>query len=89
MQHRHKIAPEQHELLEGKMNKPHSTLSQLPATAICGNDITSSCLYVAGIVTSKAGQLAPFALILVAFVLYIFRKARTARRRPPSRAVAA
>lgn len=84
MQHRHKIAPEQHEALAGKMAKRHDTLGELPATAICGNDITSSCLYVAGIVASKAGQLAPFALILVAVVLYIFRKACT-----PSAAAAA
>ena len=38
-------------------------LSTWYATAICGNDITSSCLYVAAISTKFAGRLAPLCLI--------------------------
>ena len=47
------------------------------ATAICGNDITSSCLYVSGIVIVYAGALAPLALLLAAGVLYLYRKIYT------------
>lgn len=43
------------------------------ATAICGNDITSSCLYVSALAALYAGPLAPLALLLVAGVLYLFR----------------
>lgn len=52
----------------------HHKLGQWGATAICGNDITSSCLYVAALSISAAGHLAPIALLLVAAVLYLFRK---------------
>ena len=55
-------------------HKPTHKLSQLPATAICGNDITSSCLYVAALSTIAAGAYAPVALLVVAVVLYFFRK---------------
>ena len=43
------------------------------STAICGNDITSSCLYVTAIAAVYAGPYAPLALALVAGVLYLFR----------------
>jgi len=43
------------------------------ATAICGNDITSSCLYVSALAALYAGPLAPLALLLVAGVLFLFR----------------
>ena len=49
-------------------------LGQLPATAICGNDITSSCLYVSALCALQAGPYAPIALALVAVVLYLFRR---------------
>ena len=49
-------------------------LGQWYATAICGNDITSSCLYVAALCTVHAGCLAPIALLIVAIVLYMYRK---------------
>ncbi len=52
---------------------PRGRLSQWFATAICGNDITSSCLYVAAICTAYAGRLAPVCLLLVAGLLYLFR----------------
>ena len=48
-------------------------LGQLRATAIAGNDITSSCLYSAGIVATSAGKFAPFSSLIVATVLYFFR----------------
>ena len=44
------------------------------ATAICGNDITSSCLYVAAISAGFAGAYAPIALLAVAGLLYLYRK---------------
>jgi amino acid transporter len=51
----------------------HEQLGEWPATAICGNDITSSCLYVSAICALWAGPLAPFALAAVAVLLYFFR----------------
>lgn len=52
---------------------PSHRLGVWKATAICGNDITSSCLYVAALCSIYAGPYAPLALILVALVLYLFR----------------
>ncbi|KAA5539731.1 APC family permease [Roseiconus nitratireducens] len=52
--------------------KPHR-LGQLASTAICGNDITSSCLYVSALAISYAGRWAPVCLLLVAATLYLFR----------------
>ncbi len=52
---------------------PHDLLGEEAATAICGNDITSSCLYVSAICALWAGPLAPFALLAVAVLLYFFR----------------
>ncbi|MCC6590218.1 MAG: APC family permease [Bryobacterales bacterium] len=52
---------------------PAHRLGLWKATAICGNDITSSTLYVAALCTLQAGALAPVALALVATVLYLFR----------------
>jgi amino acid transporter len=56
------------------MSVKHPKLGQWYATAICGNDITSSCLYVAAICTVFAGWLAPFCLLGVAGLLYLYRK---------------
>lgn len=44
------------------------------ATAICGNDITSSCLYVSALTIAMAGQYAWIALLMVAGVLFLFRR---------------
>jgi amino acid transporter len=44
------------------------------ATAICGNDITSSCLYVAALTIAMAGQYAWLSLLIVSVVLFMFRK---------------
>ncbi|MBZ0204864.1 MAG: APC family permease [Flavobacteriales bacterium] len=49
-------------------------LGTLAATAIAGNDITSSCLYVGAIAMGYAGPWAVVALLIVAGVLYLFRK---------------
>ncbi|MBK9060134.1 MAG: APC family permease [Flavobacteriales bacterium] len=49
-------------------------LGPLAATAIVSNDITSSCLYVGAIAMGYAGPWAVVALIIVAGVLFLFRK---------------
>lgn len=49
------------------------TLGVWAATAICGNDITSSCLYVSALCAAQAGAYAPVALGIVCVVLYLFR----------------
>jgi amino acid transporter len=52
----------------------HKKLNELQATAICGNDISSSCLYVSSLTILYAGQYAWISLIIVAMVLFLFRK---------------
>ena len=54
--------------------KKRAKLKELAATAICGNDITSSCLYVSGVSIAYAGQYAWISLLIVAGVLFLFRK---------------
>lgn len=49
-------------------------LKELPATAISGNDISSSCLYVSSLAIAAAGQYAWVSLLIVAVVLFMFRK---------------
>ncbi|WP_310991555.1 APC family permease [Aequorivita marina] len=49
-------------------------LNQLEATAICGNDISSSCLYVSALAIFYAGQYAWISLLIVAVVLFLFRR---------------
>jgi amino acid transporter len=53
---------------------PQNCLNQLEATAICGNDITSSCLYVSALTILQAGRWAPLALLMVAAALFLYRK---------------
>lgn len=55
-------------------NTIHKKLNELQATAICGNDISSSCLYVSALTILYAGQFAWVSLSVVAFVLFLFRK---------------
>ena len=55
-------------------NKKHKKLGQLPSTAICGNDISSSVLYVSALAILYAGQYAWITLLIVSAVLYLFRK---------------
>ncbi|HJS01066.1 MAG TPA: APC family permease [Flavobacterium sp.] len=52
----------------------HKKLNELQATAICGNDISSSCLYVSALTIMYAGQYAWISLLIVAVVLFLFRK---------------
>ena len=48
-------------------------LKELPATAICGNDITSSTLYVSALAIMAGGKWAWLSLLFVAAVLFLFR----------------
>jgi amino acid transporter len=57
-----------------RLDQPKHLLGPWRSTAICGNDITSSCLYVSALCAAQAGAYAPIALALVAVVLYLFRK---------------
>ncbi|MBU2951020.1 APC family permease [Tamlana agarivorans] len=54
--------------------KKHSKLSELASTAICGNDISSSVLYVSALAIAFAGQYAWITLLIVSLVLFLFRK---------------
>jgi amino acid transporter len=56
---------------------PKKRLNQWLATGICGNDITSSCLYVSAIAAVYAGVLAPVVLLMVVGVLYLYKKVYT------------
>jgi amino acid transporter len=63
------------ELFLGSSSKKR--LNQWLATGICGNDISSSCLYVSAIAAVFAGVLAPVVLLLVVFLLYLYKKVYT------------
>ena len=52
----------------------HKKLNELESTAICGNDISSSCLYVSALTIGFAGQYAWISLLFVGIVLFLFRK---------------
>ena len=54
--------------------KHPTKLGELPASAICGNDISSSCLYVSAITILYAGQYAWISLLLVGVTLFLFRR---------------
>ena len=49
-------------------------LNEIAATAICGNDISSSCLYVSALAIVYAGQYAWISLLIVSVILFLFRK---------------
>src|SRR3990167_6989233 len=57
--------------------KPRIQLNQWLATAICGNDILSSVLYVSGIAVFFAGIYAPLVLFAVAVVLLLYKAVYT------------
>ena len=57
-----------------KHRDPGYKLGELEATSICGNDITSSCLYVSALTVLQAGKWAPVALLIVAVVLFLYRR---------------
>lgn len=67
--------PSTDELLVGHSQKKR--LNQWLATGICGNDITSSCLYVSAIAAVFAGVLAPVVLLMVVVVLYLYKQVYT------------
>lgn len=52
-------------------------LNQPMATGICGNNITSSCLYVIALCAEPAGKYAPIALLFICGLLYLFRRIYT------------
>jgi amino acid transporter len=54
--------------------KKHEKLGELASTAISGNDISSSVLYVSALAIIYAGQYAWITLLIVATVLFFFRK---------------
>lgn len=56
------------------MSKIKKKLNELSSTAICGNDISSSVLYVSALAIAFAGQYAWITLLIVSFVLFLFRK---------------
>ena len=56
------------------MKKIHKKLGELASTAICGNDISSSVLYVSALSIFYARQYAWITLLIVAFVLFLFRR---------------
>lgn len=47
----------------------HIELDEFSSTAIAGNDILSSCLYVCGIAILFAGVYAPFVFLAIGLVL--------------------
>lgn len=49
-------------------------LDELTASAICGNNISSSCLYVSALSILYAGQYAWLPLMAVGGTLFLFRK---------------
>src|SRR5438034_915204 len=57
--------------------KIHAKLDEFSSTAIAGNDILSSCLYVSGIAILFAGVYAPFIFILIALVLWLYKHVYT------------
>ena len=57
-----------------RSNRGIKKLGEWHSTAICGNDIGSSCLYVSVLAIKAAGILAPLALLAIGGVLYLFRK---------------
>ena len=56
------------------MKSQDKKLGKLAATAICGNDISSSVLYVSALSIIYAGKYAWITLIIVAGILYLYRK---------------
>ena len=56
------------------MSTVKKKIGELYSTAICGNDISSSVLYVSALSIIAAGQYAWVALLIVAVVLFLFRR---------------
>ncbi len=60
-----------------KITSESNRLGQWSATAICGNDILSSALYVSGIAILFAGVYAPLVFLLIALVLFFYKSVYT------------
>jgi len=60
-----------------KSNRTHHKLNEWFATAISGNDILSSALYVSGIAAMYAGVYAPLVLLGIAGVLFLYKSVYT------------
>ncbi len=60
-------------VVRNRYRKAH-ILDTWRSTAICGNDISSSVLYVSALCAAQAGMLAPLVLLLVGGLLYLYRK---------------
>jgi amino acid transporter len=58
-------------------DQKHTRLDEFSSTAIAGNDILSSCLYVCGIAVLFAGVWAPLIFLLIGFVLYLYKHVYT------------
>ncbi|HUX96541.1 MAG TPA: APC family permease [Bacteroidales bacterium] len=56
------------------MEQKVKNLNELSATAISGNDISSSCLYVSALAIIYAGQYAWISLLMVGAILFLYRK---------------
>lgn len=57
--------------------KKHQLLGQFASTAVAGNDILSSALYVSGIAILFAGVYAPLVFLLIAVVLWLYKHVYT------------
>lgn len=66
-------SPSEKDVPQGITAHKSGGMGQLAATAICGNDITSSCLYVSALAIIYAGRWAPVVLLMVAGLLFLFR----------------
>ncbi len=62
---------------QASVSHRHTKLGELAATAICGNDILSSTLYVSGIAVIFAGVYAPLVLLFIALILYFYKHVYT------------
>ncbi len=63
--------------MASKNSTHHVKLGPFASTAIAGNDILSSCLYVTGIATLFAGVWAPLIFLLIAGVLWLYKHVYT------------
>lgn len=57
--------------------KDHSKLGEFASTAVAGNDILSSSLYVSGIAILFAGVYAPLIFLVIALVLWLYKHVYT------------
>jgi amino acid transporter len=62
---------------EKPAHKEHIRLGQFASTAIAGNDILSSALYVSGIAILFAGVYAPLVFLLIGVVLWLYKHVYT------------